>query len=260
MSPELRGFHVLGVGVDTVQIPEAITRIEEWIAARGKCHYVTLTNVHAVMEAYRDSSFKAVLSEASMVCPDGMPLVWLGRLRGHRGMRRRVYGPELMWELLSATAKKGYRHFFYGGRPGVPEQMIANLLRSVPIEVAGVYSPPFRKLSDTEDASVVRLINNAAVDVLWVGLGCPKQEYWMHTHRNQLNVPVMLGVGQAFDVFAGILPHAPAWMREHGLEWLFRLLVEPQRLWKRYLIYNTEFLYLLAWEFLRTRKPDSRET
>jgi N-acetylglucosaminyldiphosphoundecaprenol N-acetyl-beta-D-mannosaminyltransferase len=249
---------VLGVEVDAVQIPQVIARMEQWIAERRECHYVTLTNVHAVMEAYRVSRFKVVLSEASIVCADGMPLVWLARMRGHHGMRRRVYGPELMLELLSTTATRGYRHFFYGGRPGVPEQMVANFRRSFPIEIAGIYSPPFRPLSDTEDATVVRLINNAAADVLWVGLGCPKQEYWMHAHHNQLNVPVVLGVGQAFDVFAGNLAQAPSWMREHGLEWLFRLFLEPERLWKRYLIYNTEFLYLLAWEFLRTRKTDSR--
>jgi N-acetylglucosaminyldiphosphoundecaprenol N-acetyl-beta-D-mannosaminyltransferase len=258
LIPVQRRFRVLGVEVDAVQIPQVIARIEQWIAERGGCHYVTLTNVHAVMEANRDSRFKAVLSEASIVCPDGMPLVWLGRLSGHRGVRRRVYGPDLMLELLNTTATRGYRHFFYGGSPGVPEQMIANFRRSFPIEIAGTYSPPFRRLSDAEDATIVRLINNAAPDVLWVGLGCPKQEYWMHAHRNQLNVPVVLGVGQAFDVFAGNLAQAPTWMREHGWEWLFRLLSEPQRLWKRYLIYNTEFLYLLAWELFRPRKPDSK--
>ena len=247
-------FWVLGVSIDAIQISDAIARIEQWIAGRRECHYLTLTNVHVVMEAHRDAGFKAVLNQASMVCPDGMPLVWLGRLRGHREMQRRVYGPDLMWNFLSTTAGRGYRHFFYGGAPGVPEKMVAKFRRSFPVQVAGMYSPPFRPLSDAEDADVVRMINDAAADVLWVGLGCPKQEWWMYKHRDRLNVPVMLGVGQAFNLHAGSVTPAPSWMREHGLEWLFRLCLEPRRLWRRYLIYNSQFLSLIALEALRLKR------
>ncbi|MFB3917630.1 MAG: WecB/TagA/CpsF family glycosyltransferase [Terriglobales bacterium] len=235
-------FDVLGVRVHAVQIPQVICRIEQWISEGRSAHYVTLTNVHAVMEAHSDPDFKQVLNKAATVCPDGMPLVWLGRLRGF-DMPRRVYGPDLLWDFCKATQYLGYRHFFYGGRPGVAERLAGELVRSFPgLKVVGCYSPPFGSLTREEELEITDMINDAAPDVLWVGLGCPKQEFWMHEHRQQVRVPVMLGVGQAFDIHAGNLRQAPRWMREHGLEWLFRLCLEPRRLWRRYLVYNSWFI------------------
>jgi N-acetylglucosaminyldiphosphoundecaprenol N-acetyl-beta-D-mannosaminyltransferase len=246
-----RTFSVLGVNVDAVQIPDAISRIENWIAAGERGRYVTLTNVHAVMEAHHDASFQQVLNQAAMVCPDGMPLVWLGRLRG-LGLQRRVYGPDLFWDFCRATQSRHYKHYFYGGAPGVADRLAQQLQQTFPgVRIAGCYSPPFRSLSDAEKSAVVKMINQAAPDLLWVGLGCPKQEFWMHEYAGLLNVPVMLGVGQAFDIYAGNLRQAPGWMREHGLEWLFRLCLEPRRLWKRYLVYNTGFLFAIALQFCR---------
>jgi N-acetylglucosaminyldiphosphoundecaprenol N-acetyl-beta-D-mannosaminyltransferase len=245
-APARRTFDVLGTNVDLVQVPSAIERIERWISEGKKGSYVTLTNVHAVMEAYKDPDFKRVLNDASMVCPDGMPLIWLGRMHGH-DLRRRVYGPELMWEFFRRAQDKSYSHFFYGGQPTVLEKLVGELERDFPgIRIAGAYSPPFRSLTQAEKNEVVNMINSTGANILWVGLGCPKQERWMHEHRDLLNVNVMLGVGQAFDIHAGTLNQAPSWMREHGLEWLFRLCTEPKRLWRRYLIYNSKFVLTLT--------------
>jgi N-acetylglucosaminyldiphosphoundecaprenol N-acetyl-beta-D-mannosaminyltransferase len=179
---------------------------------------------------------------------------WLGRRHGFE-MRRRVYGPELMTTFCEQTATKGYRHFFYGGAPGVAEDLALRFVsRFSGVAVAGTYSPPFRALSPEEDCEVVAAINRSQADIVWVGLGTPKQERWMFEHRARLNVPVLVGVGAAFDLHAGRLKQAPAWMREHGLEWSFRLMAEPRRLWRRYLIYGSEFVFYIALEMLGLRK------
>jgi N-acetylglucosaminyldiphosphoundecaprenol N-acetyl-beta-D-mannosaminyltransferase len=250
-------FPVLGVRVDALQISGVILRIEQWIEERGGCRYVAVTGMHGVTEAQHDPAFKQVLNAADLVVPDGMPLVWLGRLRGKK-MRRRVYGPELMQAFCERTASKGYRHYFYGGAPGVAEQMAERFGRRFPgIVVVGTYSPPFRPLTPEEDGEIVAAINRAAPDVLWVGLSTPKQEYWMHAHRDRLRVPVVLGVGAAFDFNAGVKRQAPHWMREHGFEWLFRLAQEPHRLWRRYLIYGPQFVYYVCREAIRGRSSDA---
>jgi N-acetylglucosaminyldiphosphoundecaprenol N-acetyl-beta-D-mannosaminyltransferase len=246
-------FDVLGVRVHAVQIPEMIRRMEQWIAEGPHGRYVTLTNVHAIMEAQAQPAFKQVLNQAASVCPDGMPLVWVGRRSGYP-MPRRVYGPDLLWDFCRVTQDKGYSHFFYGGGPEIAQRLAAELKARFPgLRVAGSYSPPFRPASAEEEAATVRRINDAAPDVLWIGLGCPKQEFWMHQHAGRLRVPVMLGVGQAFDIYAGSLRQAPRWMREHGLEWLFRLCLEPRRLGKRYVLYNSWFVAAAARQMLMQR-------
>ena len=251
-------FDVLGVRVHAVQIPEMIRRLELWIAEGPRGRYVTLTNVHAIMEAQAQPAFKLVLNQAASVCPDGMPLVWMGRGSGY-AMPRRVYGPDLLWDFCRATEGQGYSHFFYGGGPGIAQRLASELKAHFPgVRVAGCYSPPFRPLSAEEDVAAVRRINDAAPDLLWVGLGCPKQEFWMHQHAGRLRVPVMLGVGQAFDIYGGSLRQAPRWMREHGLEWLFRLCLEPRRLGRRYLVNNTWFLLCMISQLLRTRASDDK--
>ncbi len=249
-------YSVLGVDVDAVQIPDVIAQMENWIGTRQQTHYIAVTGMHTVMEAQHDPGFRAVLAEADLVVPDGMPLVWCARLRGH-ALRRRVYGPELMLTFCRETAAKGYRHFFYGGDSSVPERLAASLRQACPgICVAGTFSPPFRQLSPEEDAYIVEMIHRAAPDVLWVGLGAPKQEKWMYEHRDRLNVPVLVGVGAAFDFHAGTKRQAPRWMREHGLEWLFRLVQEPRRLWRRYLVYGSEFVVLNMMEILGLKRFD----
>jgi len=246
-------FQVLGVQIDAVQTEDVVARMEEWIHNRSRCHTIGPTSMHGIVEAQHDPSFKEILNSADAVVPDGMPLVWLGRRKGHH-LPRRVYGPDLVLEFCEKTAGRGYRHFFYGGEPGVPKRLAESLKRRFPtIEVCGTLSPPMRPLEPEEDKEIVSMISRAAPDVLWVGLGTPKQERWMHEHRDQLHIPVMVSVGAAFDILSGRRSQAPRWMREHGLEWLFRLLQEPRRLWRRYLIYGTEFIAYLAGDRLRLR-------
>lgn len=243
-------FSVLGVRINAVQILDVISRFEAWIQQRRTVHFVAVCNVHMVMEARENPDFLEMLNSSGLTVPDGKPLIWLGRYRGF-DLQRRVYGPDLFQDFLAATNARGYRHFFYGGHPEVTQRMVDNIRQRYPaIQIAGYYSPPFRPLTAKEDSDVVTMINASHADILWIGLGCPKQEIWMYRHRERLDVPVMAGVGQAFNIVAGSLKQAPPWMREHGLEWLFRLLMEPRRLWKRYLIYNTKFLYHIVLELL----------
>ena len=249
-----KSYSLLGVRVDAVQIPDTIARMEEWIVRREACHFVAVTDMHSVMEAQRDRGFRRVLSGASLVVPDGFPLVWMGRRKGY-AMRSRVCGPELMAAFCEQTAGAGYRHFFYGGAPGVAEDLAARFAARFPgMKVAGCYCPPFRSLTPGEDREVVEAIERSRADIVWVGLGAPKQDRWMFAHRERLSVPVLIGVGAAFDFHTGRVPRAPVWMRENGFEWLFRLLVEPRRLWKRYLVYGSQFVILVALELLGLKK------
>jgi len=259
-SPQMSGseicFRVLGVRINAVQIEDVITRMEEWIRNRSGSHSISPTGMHGTVEAQRDPSFKQVLNSTDLVVPDGMPLVWLGRRRGHY-LPRRVYGPDLMLEFCEKTAGREYRHFFYGGEEGVPERLAETLKRRFPpMEVCGTFSPPFRPLTPEQDQEIVTMISRAAPDVLWVGLGTPKQERWIHEHRDTLHVPVLVSVGAAFHVVSGRRSQAPLWMREHGLEWLFRLLQEPRRLWRRYLLDGARFVACLGLESLRLKSFD----
>jgi N-acetylglucosaminyldiphosphoundecaprenol N-acetyl-beta-D-mannosaminyltransferase len=239
-------FSVLGFPVAAMQIPDVVAQMERWIAGRERNHYICVANVHVIIEGRRNPSFGEVLRSADLCVPDGMPLVWLGRRQGHI-LPRRVYGPDLLMDFCRTTQHAGYSHFFLGGRPHVAGKLTDELRARFPdIRVAGAYSPPFRELTQEEDNALTAQINRAAPDILWVGLGCPKQERWMREHRDKLQVPVVVGVGQAFDIHSGIAPQAPTWMRENGLEWLFRLCREPRRLWRRYLVYNFMFVAMLA--------------
>jgi len=248
-------FRALDVRVDAVQIPEVIHRIDDWIGERNRCRFVAVTGMHGVMEARHDETFKEVLSAAGLVVPDGYPLVWLGRRQGFSELKRRVYGPELMERFCAESAAKGYRHFFYGGAPGVAQDLANRFSARFPgFQVAGVYCPPFRALTEEEDREVVAAIEESRADILWVGLSTPMQETWMYQHRNRLNVPVLVGVGAAFDFHTGRVAQAPGWMGEHGLEWLFRLAMEPRRLWRRYLINGSQFATLVLLEMFGREK------
>ena len=253
-STQTAKFPVLGVGVDAVQISDTVSILQDWIARRDGCRYVAVTGMHGISEAVLDPTFRTALDAASLRVCDGMSLVWLGRWHGH-ALRRRVYGPELMDTFCSVTGAR-YRHFFYGGAQGVPENL-ANVMQSRHgIQVVGAYSPPFRPLTPEEDKEVIRMIEAARADVLLIGLSTPKQERWMYEHRDKLTVPVVLGVGAAFDLNTGRLSQAPRWMRENGLEWLYRLLAEPRRLWKRYLVNGPIFLWNVGLELMSVRKFD----
>ncbi len=245
--------NILGVGVSAINMTMALEIIDGWIAHR-ESHYVCVTGVHGVMESQRDENLRRIHNQAGLVTPDGMPLVWLSRLKGFRHVDR-VYGPDLMLALCERSVARGYRHFFYGGAKGVPEQLSEVLQRRFPgLCIVGTYSPPFRPLTAEEDEEVVRMINGADPDIVWVGLSTPKQERWMADHVGRLTAPVLIGVGAAFDFHTGRKPQAPRWMQRSGLEWLFRLLTEPRRLWRRYLINNPLFIALILLQAAGLRK------
>jgi len=250
--------NILGVGVSAITLEMAVEIIEEWIACREP-HYVCVTGFHGVMESWRDKGLRRIHNRAGLVTPDGMPLVWLSRLKGFRHVER-VYGPDLMLALCERSVARGYRHFFYGGAEGVPEQLAKVLSRRFPgLVVVGTCSPPFRPLTPGEDEEIVQMINEAGPDIVWVGLSTPKQERWMAEHVGRLVAPVLIGVGAAFDFLTGRKPQAPRWMQRAGLEWLFRLLTEPRRLWKRYLPNIPIFWILVFLQHLRVINPTMEE-
>jgi N-acetylglucosaminyldiphosphoundecaprenol N-acetyl-beta-D-mannosaminyltransferase len=246
IRPAPDSFRVLGVRVDAVQIPDVISRMIQWIEMREVGNYIAVTGMHGVMEAQHSEPFKAILNGASLVVADGMPLVWVGK--AHRyPMSRRVYGPELMETFCRVTGGR-FTHFFYGGAPGVAQRLGDVMKQRFGIRVAGTYSPPFRRLNGDEERGLIDLLQSSRPDILWVGLSTPKQESWMAEYRERTRVPVLVGVGAAFDFFTGRTRQAPRWMREHGLEWLFRLSTEPRRLWRRYLVYGSQFAWNVALE------------
>lgn len=236
---------VLGVNVSAIDIPIAIEQIDRWIR-QGYRSYATVTGVHGIMEAVRSEEVRRVHNAAGLVLPDGMPLVWLLWQAGFRWADR-VYGPDLMLALFKQSEEAGYRHFLYGALPRTLELVKDNLQRRFPrATVVGLHAPPFRPASAYEDEAVIEAMNASAADIIWVGLSTPKQEIWMARHRDRLRAPVLIGVGAAFDIHAGVLRQAPRWVQRAGLEWSFRLAVEPRRLAMRYLRNNPAFLVLLA--------------
>jgi N-acetylglucosaminyldiphosphoundecaprenol N-acetyl-beta-D-mannosaminyltransferase len=241
---------ILGVGVSAINMGDAIAVIEQWIEQRTP-NYVCITGVHGVMESRKDSRLCDIHNQAGLVTPDGMPLVWMSRWLGSTRVER-VYGPDLMRTISALSPARGYRHFYFGGAPGVANRLAAALVAANPgLKVVGTLCPPFRALTLEEDAEAVAQINATDPDIVWVGLSTPKQEYWMASHIGQINAPVLIGVGAAFDFLAGTKKQAPAWMQRNGLEWLFRLCAEPRRLWRRYAYIVPQFLILAAREFLR---------
>ena len=235
-------FNVLGVDVSAIDMAGAVSLVEGWIAAAAR-HYVCITGVHGVMESLDDPELRGIHNRAGLVTPDGMPLVWLGRLHGHAHIDR-VYGPDLMLACCAASAAKRYRHFLYGGGPGVAERLARKLTERFPaLVIVGTWSPPFGEPTSAEEQAAIETINAARPDIVWVGLSTPRQERWMARQVGRLSAPVLVGVGAAFDFNAGLKPQAPRWMQRSGLEWLFRLGTEPRRLWRRYLRNNPRFVW-----------------
>jgi N-acetylglucosaminyldiphosphoundecaprenol N-acetyl-beta-D-mannosaminyltransferase len=244
-----RMVDVLGVQVNVGSVRQAGGMIEDWIRRRTK-NYVCITGAHGVMESRRDERLRSILNQAGMVTADGMPLVWFSRLV-RRAPAQRVYGPDLMRALTAVSPARGYRHFYYGGPPGVAEKLKAKMESEHPgVNIVGTLTPPFRELTREEDEAVVECINAARPDIVWVGLSTPKQEFWMARHLERIEAPVMIGVGAAFDFLAGTKRQAPRWMQRNGLEWLFRLATEPRRLWRRYAYIVPGFSALAVREFL----------
>jgi N-acetylglucosaminyldiphosphoundecaprenol N-acetyl-beta-D-mannosaminyltransferase len=234
--------NVLGVGVHATTLEQAVT-LSDCLLQSGARGYVCLTGVHGVMEAQRDPHFRRILNQAALCLPDGMPTVWLGHLQGHRPMGR-VYGPDYMIALCRCSLSRRYRHFLYGGRPGVAGLLRQRLQQRFPgIQIVGTYTPPFGSLSEVQERQLREQIAASRPDILWVGLSTPKQERFMAEHVGELDVPLMAGVGAAFDLHAGLVTDSPAWIKTCGLQWLDRLRKEPRRLWRRYLQNNPAFLW-----------------
>lgn len=235
---------VLGVPVSTINLKQAVSIIRGWNRDR-QAHYVCIRDVHGVMRALDDPKLMEIHNQAGLVTPDGMPLYWMMRLRGYRDTSR-VCGADLVAALCDASQETGARHYFFGGKPGVAERAVAQLTSMFPrLQIAGISTPPFRPLTPEEDAKVVEEISATKPDIIWVGLSTPKQEFWMSEHVGRIPGATMLGVGAAFDFYAGDVKRAPRWMHETGFEWLHRLWSEPRRLWRRYLVLAPKFIFLV---------------
>jgi len=243
--------HVLGMRVDATSYPDATQRILD-SAAVGLSAYVCVANVHMTMEAWDDAGFRHLVNDASLVVPDGMPLVWALRALGVRTATR-VRGPDLVRWVAADAAARGVPVALYGGAPDVVRDFSSVLREQNPgIDVRAAISPPFRPLAPHEQQEELRQLRDAGARIVFVGLGCPKQERWMASHHGELPA-VMIGVGAAFDFFAGSSKEAPTWMQRAGLEWLFRVSQEPRRLWRRYAWHNPRFLWHLVGQVLRSR-------
>lgn len=235
ISPQPRAS-ILGVFVSALNLSQALAQINEWIACQQQV-YVCVTPAHAVMDCHQDPHLRRIYNASGMTTPDGMSIVWLLKLKGypHTG---RVYGPDLMLACCQKSVAHGWRHFLYGGSPEILAALEQSLQSRFPqLKIVGRFSPPFRSLSKDEDDAIVTKINNSKPDIVWVGIGSPKQEIWMAEHRNRLNAPVLIGVGAAFDFLSGAKKQAPRWVQNSGMEWLFRFITEPRRLWRRYIRY-----------------------
>jgi N-acetylglucosaminyldiphosphoundecaprenol N-acetyl-beta-D-mannosaminyltransferase len=231
---------VLGIHVSTLGMQATLDVMASLVAGRQQ-GYVTLTGVHGVMESVRDPNLRAIHNEATVVCPDGVPLVWSARWAGFREAER-VYGPNLMLAAMERSVAEGWRHFLYGAGPNVADLLAERLRSRYPgVEIVGTWTPPFRPLARGELEQVADRINSAAPDFVWIGLSTPKQERWMAEARPLLDAPVLAGVGAAFDIHAGLLSQAPPVLQRAGLEWAYRLWREPRRLWRRYLRNNPVF-------------------
>jgi N-acetylglucosaminyldiphosphoundecaprenol N-acetyl-beta-D-mannosaminyltransferase len=244
-----------------LDVPLAITDYEDvldWIdaaVAAGARAYVCVAAVHTVMESREDAALREAVLGAAFTVPDGQPLAWALRALGHP-IDGRVYGPELMARACARAARSGRRHYLYGGRDEAAlARLRARLEERYPgLRIAGGYAPPFRELSEAELDTIATEINAARPDVVWVGIGVPKQEKWMAAMRARLEAPVLIGVGAAFDFHAGLVAQAPAWMQRRGLEWLFRLSREPRRLWRRYARHNPRFVAAFARQWIAHRR------
>ena len=206
------------------------------------------------MEAQQDENFRSVLNRAFLNTPDGMPMVWVGKLQGFRDMDR-VYGPDLMLSVCEFTKGKGYSHFLYGGAEGVARELKQRLEQKfLGLRIVGTYTPPFRPLNEVEENDLIRAVNEAKPDIVWVGLSTPKQEKFMAQYRQKLDATLLFGVGAAFDFQVGRVRQAPRWMQRSGLEWCFRLCCEPRRLWRRYFRNNPLFVFRIFCQLTGMKK------
>jgi N-acetylglucosaminyldiphosphoundecaprenol N-acetyl-beta-D-mannosaminyltransferase len=248
--------NVLGVGISVLNLHSARDAIAAAVRERRK-GYVCVTGVHGVMEGQDDAAFKKILNGAFLCTPDGMPMVWAGKLNGHREMSR-VYGPDLLLEVCAWSETSGAKHFFYGGAEGVAETLAQRLKANFPwLEIVGTFTPPFRALNEAEVKDLQAQVAAGRPDIFWVGLSTPKQERFMAEFLSKLDATVMIGVGAAFDFHSGRVRQAPRWMQRSGLEWFYRLCCEPRRLAKRYFRNNPLFVLKFLGQLTGLRKYPS---
>ena len=238
---ELQHCEILKTNINVTNMSDTIKYIGGHLDLRGK--YICVSNVHTTVMSYENEEYRKIQNGAAMALPDGAPLSSYSRRKGYK-QAQRVTGPDLMLELFAISKEKGYRHYFYGATEETLQSMKEVLERDYPgIQIAGMYAPPFRALTPQEDAQIVAKINESRPDFIWIGLGAPKQEEWMYQHMGQLQ-GVLIGVGAGFDYLAGYIKRAPRWMQRMSLEWLYRLLQDPKRLWRRYFTSNVKFICL----------------
>jgi N-acetylglucosaminyldiphosphoundecaprenol N-acetyl-beta-D-mannosaminyltransferase len=257
----LRHANVLGIPIAAVNLTSALDLVNGWLSSPTGHRYICLACVHSVMESRTDPELRRALDRAWLNLPDGMPMTWVGRLQKHKNMDR-VFGPDFMLELCRISVDRGYPHFLYGGRPGVATQLRHNLESRFPgIQIAGTYTPPFRDLTASEERDLVARIRQTKPHILWVGLGAPKQERFMARYVDRLGVPLLVGVGAAFDFHTGRIRDCSPWIKRCSLQWLHRLLQEPRRLWRRYLLHNPAFLWHIAWQLaVEGLRPNSHSS
>ena len=244
---------VLGVKVSAINLKLAVERADQWIVG-GSPGYICVTGVHGVMEAQSDSGFRQILNHACMNTPDGMPMSWIGHLQGFPEMNR-VYGPDFMTAMCRLSVERGYRNFLYGGNLGVAELLSETLQLKFPgLQVVGTYTPPFRSLTLEEEEEILTQVRESKPHILWVGLSTPKQERFMAHYVDRLQVPLLVGVGAAFDYHTGRIRDCSEWIKRAGLQWLHRLMQDPRRLWRRYLRNNPAFLWHIAWQISGLRR------
>ena len=256
---EFEKFRVRGTDVAAVDVFRASDFVGQ-LATNARGAYVTVTGAHGIVESVRNEQVREAHQQASMVVPDGMPLVWMGRMLGFNSIGR-VYGPDLMSCIFSRKELRQLRHFFYGSTPDVVSKLTAALIsRFGEFNFVGAYSPPIRPLGFGEDESILSRIRELKPHFVWVGLSTPKQELWLHMHMQKIGSGVGIGVGAAFDLLSGVTPQAPRWIQRSGFEWLFRLAMEPRRLFKRYLFVVPQFLYLMVETLISQRSNRTANT
>ena len=248
------GFlNILGVRIHPINIPIVILKINDLIQS-GKKGYIILTTVHGIMESQRSLKVKAAYNHSFLTVPDGMPLIYIGKLFGHPKISR-CYGPDLMLAVMDASVIKGYTHFLYGGKEGISQELKHVMQSKFPeIKIVDTYTPPFGPLNENEKKYLIERVHHLKPNIIWVGLGAPKQEMFMHEYLPLLDTNLMIGVGAAFDFNTGQIKSAPSWLQKMALEWIYRLAQEPKRLWKRYLLNNPLFLWNFALQTLKIKK------
>jgi N-acetylglucosaminyldiphosphoundecaprenol N-acetyl-beta-D-mannosaminyltransferase len=256
-STEARTVQVLGSTVHLISVTKTVDQIEDWVNAEDRrCRRVIVTGFHGLLEADKDPRLHAIVNSAEIWAPDGIAPVLVARLCGHRNVQR-TPGAEIMLEFFRRANQKGYSSYFYGGTDAMLMALSERVSSEYPgHKIVGAFAPPFRSLTPAEDAEVIERITKARPDVLWVGLGMPKQDVWIHERLDRLKVPVAIGVGAAFAFVAGIVPRCPQWIGRMGFEWAYRLFREPQKLWRRDLIQGPEFLLRLAFELTGLRRRE----